>query len=153
MAKVTKKAKKAKKSSKTTKKASKKSEKAYTGRGHSKYKPEYAQELIEHMSSGLSFETFAAVADVCRATLYDWLEAHDDFRAAYAKGKAHCQLAWETMGVKGTLGSIGFNASSWKFNMQNRFGWTDRRDVQVQDITKVPDADLKKRVKEIMGEN
>ncbi len=44
-------------------------------------------------------------------------------RRARAKGR----MFWEDVGNKGTTGRIkGFNAHSWKFNMQNRLGWKDR---------------------------
>jgi hypothetical protein len=46
------------------------------------YKPEYCQLLIDHMSEGYSFESFGAKISHGRQTIYDWVEAHEDFKKA-----------------------------------------------------------------------
>jgi hypothetical protein len=41
-------------------------------------------------------------------------------------------LVWEKIGLEGTMGEIkGFNATSWSFNMKNRFprDWRDKQDI------------------------
>jgi len=41
-------------------------------------------------------------------------------------------LAWEKIGLEGTMGGIkGFNATSWSFNMKNRFprDWRDKQNI------------------------
>lgn len=95
------------------------------------YRPEYCQMLIRHMSEGLSFESFAAITDQCRETLYDWIQKYPDFLHAKKKGVERCQLFWEKLGRAGAAGKVPyFNNATWIFNMKNRFGWRD-----VQDIT------------------
>lgn len=59
----------------------------------------------------------------------------------YKKAKREGQMFWESIGINGTIGMKeaivngkkvalkNFNALSWKFNMQNRFGWHDKQDV------------------------
>jgi DNA-binding transcriptional regulator YiaG len=95
-----------------------------------KYRPEFCQMLKEHMSKGLSFETFGAIVNVGRATLYNWEKEHEEFLDAHAIGEVHCQLLHEQIGVSGQSGHLpGFQQSAWRFNMQNRFGWRDRSDL------------------------
>lgn len=95
-----------------------------------KYHPKFCQMLIDHMASGLSFESFGAVTNTCEKTLYNWEAAHPDFLQAKGVGLTKCRSFWESLGVAGSSGHLpGFNSSAWKFNLQNRFKWTDRQDV------------------------
>jgi hypothetical protein len=48
----------------------------------SDYKPEYCDKLIQHMSTGHSFESFGAVVGCGRRTLFDWAEKHEEFKEA-----------------------------------------------------------------------
>lgn len=97
-----------------------------------KYKPEYCQMLIDHMSQGLSFESFAADVDTWAGTLYRWEEAHPEFREAKRKGFEKCRKFYEKAGVAGFMGKIpGFNTAAWIFNMKNRFKWHDRQELEV----------------------
>ncbi len=104
--------------------------------------------LIEHMMQGFSFETFAAVVDVHKETLYDWKKEYPDFSDAYKKGAAKCQYEWEDMGIKACRGQIpNFNVACWIFNMRNRFGWreipkeeTDAHPIRIELIRKPKDA-------------
>lgn len=96
----------------------------------SKYKAQYCGQLIDHMAGGLSFESFAGVIEVGRATVYRWLDDYEDFRDAKEKGEAKSLLFWERMGVDGSCGRIkGFNAMSYQFNKKNRFNWKDKQEV------------------------
>lgn len=47
-----------------------------------KYKPELCDELINHMSKGYSFESFAGVINVTRSLLYIWLDEYPEFKEA-----------------------------------------------------------------------
>lgn len=94
------------------------------------YDPRYCDLLIDHMEKGLSFESFAGVVRCSNKTLYNWAEANPDFLHAKEIGTAQCRLYWEMLGNSGASGLIpGFNAASFKFNMANRFKWTDRIDA------------------------
>lgn len=96
-----------------------------TGRP-TKYLPEYCDKLIEHMSSGLSFETFAAKIKVNRDTLYAWEKKHKAFSDAKKVGIDQGQLVWEEMGLAAMAGGIkGFNTVAWIFWGKNRFGMRD----------------------------
>lgn len=118
---------------------------------HSKYKPEYCEMLVKHMSDGLSFESFAAVAKVNRDTLYEWLKVHDSFAKAKADGFSENLLFYEKIGRAGMTGKLpGFNITAWIFNMKNRHGWRDRQPEEVDKtiinnnstVTKMSDEDL-----------
>lgn len=107
-----------------------------------KYKHEYCEMLIDHMSNGLSYETFSAVIGVSRAVLYDWEKAYPEFLDAKKEAFDQCQLFWEKEGAKGLWNethyndqgkptkSKSLNSTVWIFNMKNRFNWSDKREVK-----------------------
>jgi hypothetical protein len=131
-----------------------------------KYKPEFCEMLIDHMSEGYSFETFAAVVAVNRDTLYAWKDAHPEFSDAVKKAFDQCQWFWEQQGIKGLYSeteydekgkpttSKSINATLWIFNMKNRFKWRDRQpdesDVVINNVTKIPDEDIDRQIEEKM---
>lgn len=99
----------------------------------SKYKPEYCDMLIEHMHAGFSYEAFAGSIGVCWDTLYEWEKVHPEFSEAKRYGIAKGMMTWEQIGMDGCTGKIqGFNASTWIFNMKNRFRshWKDRTETE-----------------------
>lgn len=103
----------------------------------SKYKPEYCQMLVDHMASGLSFESFAAVIDVNRDTLWEWLKVHEDFSDSQKVASDKCRLFWEKLGINEIMnvseyqgGSKSLNSTVWIFNMKNRFGWRDKQEIE-----------------------
>lgn len=100
----------------------------------STYDPKYCDLLVAHMAMGFSFESFGADVEgiASRATLYRWVEEHEDFRDAKEKGDAACRKFWELQGVTG-LHMKGFNATVWIFNMKNRFKWTDKHELSGPD--------------------
>ena len=94
-----------------------------------KYDPKYCQQLIDHMNGGLSFEAFGGKVDVTEKTLYNWRRKHRAFLRSYKKGLLKSLLHWEEMGHDMVLAGQG-NATTWIFNMKNRFrkqGWSDMR--------------------------
>ena len=93
-----------------------------------KYKPEYCDLLVSHMTEGFSFESFAAVVDTCKQTIYSWTKQFPEFLDAKNRSFAKCQLHWEKAGMEGMfMGGKDnpFNATVWVFNMKNRFGWRE----------------------------
>lgn len=100
-----------------------------TGRP-SKYKEEYNEQLIAHMSQGLSFETFAAVIDVNVDTLHEWAKVHPSFSDSKKVAFTKNQLFYERMGIAMMAGKIDkASAVVWIFNMKNRFGWRDKKEI------------------------
>lgn len=54
----------------------------------SKFQPEFCEQLIEHMSEGYSFDSFAGVISVTFETLYRWKKEFPSFNQAYQLGCA-----------------------------------------------------------------
>ena len=94
-----------------------------------KYKEEYCDMLIKHMSEGYSFESFAGVVGVSKQTIYDWLDANSQFLDAKQIAIEKCRLWWERAGMRGMMNDekdLKFNAQVYNLNMKNRFNWSDR---------------------------
>lgn len=113
-----------------------------------KYRPEFCAMLVEHMASGLSFESFAAVADVDRDTIYEWAKTYPDFSDAKKRGSAKSQLIWEQEGITG-MKMMGFNSAIWIFNMKNRFGWKDQPESDNSSLKPIPLAYVPKSRREL----
>lgn len=98
------------------------------------YKSEYCLELIKHMADGFSFEAFGAIAHCCKDTLYEWLKKHPEFADAKRLAESYGRYFWEKAGQDGMTCTDGerFNATVWVFNMKNRFGWRDSKDVDIK---------------------
>lgn len=106
-----------------------------------KYKEELCEELVDHMKEGFSFESFGAVANVDRATLFRWKNKHDEFKEAYELGFVHSLFNWEKVGKEGLyMGGKDnpFNSAVWIFNMKNRFNWTDKKEIEAKVEVKTP---------------
>lgn len=109
--------------------------------GPTLYKPEYCKELIEHMSGGLSYESFGGVIRVSRTTLYNWEEQFEDWAEAKEIGVACSQLFWERTAVEGLRTTHTFDPMTGQttvskvdaailiFNLKARFGFRDRPDM------------------------
>lgn len=99
----------------------------------SKYKPEFPEQLIEHMSTGRSFETFAATVGVCDDTLREWCKVHPEFSAAKKRGWMLSMNWWEDVGRKSLFGDkeSKFNATIWIYTMKCRFPkyWGEKQEV------------------------
>jgi len=113
-----------------------------------KYRSEYCKMLIDHMTSGLSYQSFAAVVNVNIDTLYEWEKNNKDFSDAKRVGFTNNLHFWEKLGVLGAAGKVkGFNVTSWIFNMKNRHGWRDRVSLDVDakvDVTLSPEERKRK---------
>ena len=64
------------------------------------YRPEYCQELISHMQSGFTFESFAGRIGVAKHTIYDWDKVHPEFLQAKKQGQAALEYYLEGVGRK-----------------------------------------------------
>jgi hypothetical protein len=96
------------------------------------YKPEYCQMLIDHMASGMSFYTFAAVIKCSPDTCNEWVHVHKDFSAAKIKGKALELEWWENLLRAGAAGKVpGYNAASVIFALKNKMPsmWRDKHEI------------------------
>ena len=99
-----------------------------------KYKKEFCERLIAHMSKGFSYESFAGKIDTHRSVLYQWEHKHPEFLDAKKKAVDKCLVYWEEMGMAGTVGTLkGFQTPMWIFQMKNRFKWSDRHEHSVDE--------------------
>jgi len=91
-----------------------------------KYDPKFCDFLIDHMSRGYSYESFAANVNVGKSTLYYWENKHPEWKEAKEIGWSKSQLFWEQLGKAGCSGQVpGYNNATWIFTMKNRFGYRD----------------------------
>lgn len=104
------------------------------------YKPEYCQLLIDHMSKGYSFQSFAGLVSVATDTIYEWADKHPEFSEAHKVGVARSRKFWEEKGLEGIFStsetrrkgnatytvSKSMNAAVWTASMRTRFkDWND----------------------------
>lgn len=99
-----------------------------------KYREEFPDMLYEHMKAGLSLESFGGKIGVSEETIHQWKNKqsryfHKKFSEAYKKGLTASLLHWEEMGHDMVLAGQG-NATTWIFNMKNRFGWKDKKEIE-----------------------
>jgi ligand-binding SRPBCC domain-containing protein len=126
--------------------------------------------LIEHMASGLSYESFAGVIGTHRDTLYKWEAAKDEkgefkypeFFDAKKEGSAKNLLYWEKVGHEGLWDTTEYNddgkpiykkslnSTVWIFSMKNRHKWKDRQEVELDATVKTNPLkeDLKQKTTE-----
>ena len=57
------------------------------------------------------------------------LSDSEDFRLTVKAAQDLCQVWWERHGRKMAVGDADGNATVWIFNMKNRFGWSDKQEV------------------------
>ena len=84
----------------------------------SKYKSEYCNLVVEEMEQGKSLTAFAAEIGVCRSTISNWMDEHDDFLVAVKKGMAKCAAWWEARCRQIAMGGDG-NPTSVIFGLKN----------------------------------
>lgn len=96
-----------------------------------------AKQLIETLDSmGHEGEGMAEAIVACgiaRETFYRWQDEHPEFSNAVKQMRARSQAWWEQNGRKATFGETeGFNATSYIFNMKNRFpeDWRDKHELK-----------------------
>lgn len=143
------------------------SDKSKIGRPSS-FDPDFCEMLIEHMSQGLSFESFGAVAECCKQTLYTWTENFPEFLDAKRRGTEKSRMFWEKLGIDHVINitenerngnssssfSKSLNGTVWVYNMKNRFGWRDKQPDEASDvtvkITNLSDEEINAKIEEKM---
>ena len=105
------------------------------------YKPEFCEMLIEHMSKGFSYQSFAGKLKVNQDTLYNWEKLFPEFSETKKTAQELSRQFWEKQGIDGLwevteydedgkpLKTRKLNSTVWIFNMKNRFAWADRTEV------------------------
>ena len=93
-----------------------------------KYNPEMCDIVIECGKQGMGKCEMAVELDIAYDTFDRWQNENAEFSDAVKAAMRHCQAWWERQGRAATFGGVdGFNATSYIFNMKNRFGedWND----------------------------
>lgn len=91
-----------------------------------KYKPEYDQLLLDHLSSGLSISSFDTPDGVSYVTVLAWIKRFPSFAQAREIGDKARLAMLETEGIKMIKGG---NVVAWKFLM-NQHGQHETIEVQ-----------------------
>lgn len=104
-----------------------------------KYRPEMCEQVIELGKEGAGKAEMAAAIGIGYPTFKEWIRKdgeyfNPDFSAAVNIAVGYAQAWWEKNGRAATFKSEGFNATSYIFNMTNRFGddWKHKSEQTVQ---------------------
>jgi hypothetical protein len=96
----------------------------------SKYKPQMCKTVIEAGSQGMTLAEMADCIGVTRETIRMWMSEKPEFSCAVKEGLDKAQAWWERKGREATFGGVdGYNATSYIFQMKNRFkeDWADTK--------------------------
>ena len=95
-----------------------------------KYRDEYCEQIIIHMSDGASMTSFAAEIGVARSTLNEWATHNPEFSEAIKIAKAKCAAWWERLGRSGAQGGE-VNPTLVIFGLKNMAAddWRDKQDI------------------------
>ena len=100
----------------------------------SKYDPAFCDKVIELAQVGASKAEMALELDIAYSTFDLWQNINPEFSEAVKKAERISQGWWEKQGRIATFGGTdGFNATSYIFNMKNRFkeDWRDKSELDV----------------------
>ena len=95
-----------------------------------KYKKEFVDKLPSLMANGESVAEVCGVLNITRETFYQWVKNKPDFAEAYQRGRLLSEAWWQKLGRAGALGQKPVNPTIWIFNMKNRFGWADKKEIK-----------------------
>lgn len=109
------------------------------------YRPEYCEQLINHMEAGGSIKSLSAKLGVSFDAMYKWFDKYPEFNEAKKVGESLSYAWFEEQSHRGmwipTAHGEVLNTTLWYMNMKNRFGWRDKHEVeQSGTVTQVHDA-------------
>ena len=102
---------------------------AHPGGRPSSYHDKMPELLLASMRAGKSVVKFCSEQDISKSMFYRYVEAHPEFRDAFERGDMHCEAHWEDW-LKDNLKNKECNAILIKMFFTNRFGWSDKKEVQ-----------------------
>lgn len=116
------------------------------------YKEDYCAMLIEHCKEGLSRESFAAVIDVNKDTLYEWKDRHAAFSEAWHKSKIYRQKALEMLVMKHATGRTKGSTAAALFMLKNIAPehYKDRTEVEYKTTERMDLDELKKEAARLL---
>jgi hypothetical protein len=90
--------------------------------------------LIEHMSKGLSYRSFAGLIGVHFDSLYEWEKKHKAFSDAKKVGLPKSLYAYEKTIWAAAHGKIAnFNSTAAVWFGKNVHNWTDKQEISSND--------------------
>jgi hypothetical protein len=98
-----------------------------------KYDPAMCDMLEASGHNGEGMAEAIVMLGLGRANFYDYIEKYPEFANAVSEYRMRSQSWWEHQGRMATFGATpGYNATSFIFNMKNRFGedWRDKHEVE-----------------------
>ena len=99
-----------------------------------KYEPSICDILDSMGGEGEGMAEAIVACGISRDTFYAWQESHPEFSDAVKEMRGRSQAWWEQQGRIATFGGTdGFNATSYVFNMKNRFrdDWNDKTTTEL----------------------
>lgn len=103
------------------------------------YKPEFCNIVIEQMQKGYSKEATAGAIGISKQTFYRWMKEYKDFSDAVQIGEVLSQQTWEGKAVDysvHTKDGKRLDSRIYALQMKNRFGWTDKKEINVGEETR-----------------
>jgi len=112
-----------------------------------KYDPAFCARVIECGREGMGKLEMSAELGISHQAFLNYQSQHPEFMEAVKEAVAQSQAWWEKNGRIATFGGCdGFNATSYIFQMKNRFpqDWRDKRELNHEsaDGTMSPKRDL-----------
>lgn len=102
-----------------------------------KFRPEFCQDIVDHMSNGKSLTSFSALLYdkyglmTCKKTLYNWMKRYPEFEESVEVGRTKALTFFETMLVSAMTGTMpeilkkkessGINMTAVIFALKTRF--------------------------------
>lgn len=100
-----------------------------------KYKPEYCEQLIEHMAAGNSFWSFAGKVRVSFETLDNWTKQNEDFMEAKKVGLGLLLTFDENLAKAGTAGLLERRAKTVRRTIKHKDGRIEEYEEDIYDGT------------------
>lgn len=98
-----------------------------------KYDPKMCERVLECGAEGMGVCEMADELGIHYETFMAYRAKHPQFSEAVKEALRKSQAWWERKGRQATFGGTeGFNATSYIFNMKNRFSedWKDKRETE-----------------------
>lgn len=112
-----------------------------------KYTPDVCQKLIDHMSAGYSFSTFASTISVTRESLYNWVNMYEEFAIAKDIAFACRAKYFEQKMLDGIQNGVKMGAAPLIIfglkNLGEGFAYTDKTHTEItgkieNDVSLIP---------------
>ena len=115
-----------------------------------KYDPAFCDQVVAMGNEGKSKAEMAAELGVAYSNFDTWQKVYPEFQEAVKEAIRASQAWWEKQGRLATFGKIkGFNATSYIFQMKNRFR-ADWRDSQAHELSGPDGAPIQAEIRVVI---